>query len=38
MDTQGNLANMTLNASGTWQSPVPPVVADWVLVLDRPKG
>jgi hypothetical protein len=26
------------DASGTWQSPIPPVVADWVLVLDRPKG
>jgi hypothetical protein len=26
------------DASGTWQSPVPPVVADWVLVLDRRKG
>ena len=26
------------DASGTWQSPIPPMVADWVLVLDRPKG
>jgi hypothetical protein len=23
------------DSSGTWQSPTPPVVADWILVLDR---
>jgi hypothetical protein len=25
-------------ALGAWQSPVPPVVADWVLVLEHPKS
>ena len=31
------ISEVTPDASGTWQSPIPPVVADWVLVLDRPK-
>jgi hypothetical protein len=29
---------ISADATGTWQSPTPPVVADWVLVLERPKN
>jgi hypothetical protein len=32
------IPEVTADASGTWQPPFPPVVADWVLVLERRKG
>jgi len=31
------IPNAVPDASGTWQPPLPPVVADWVLVLERLK-
>jgi hypothetical protein len=32
------IPEITTDVSGTWQPPLPPVVADWVLVLERPKA
>ena len=31
------IPEVAADASGAWQPPFPPMVADWVLVLDRPK-